>query len=76
MYQAARWPVGIYPQFLQVLLTFLVPVAFAVTVPAEAIVGQLTGQTLFTTISVAVLLFAIARWFWRLGLSRYSGASA
>lgn len=76
MYQAGRWPIGIYPQFLQVVLTFLVPVAFAVTVPAQALVGQLTWFSLLLAVGVALLLFMLSRWFWRLGLSRYSGASA
>jgi ABC-2 type transport system permease protein len=36
LYAAGRWPVGIYPGWLRTSLTFLVPLAFAVTVPAEA----------------------------------------
>ena len=34
LYQSGRWPVTIYPEWLRVSLTFLVPIAFAVTVPA------------------------------------------
>ncbi|HEX9674592.1 MAG TPA: ABC-2 family transporter protein, partial [Anaerolineales bacterium] len=37
MYQAGRYPVGIYPSWLRLILTFIVPVAFAVTAPAEAL---------------------------------------
>lgn len=39
--QAGRWPVGIYPIWLRMGLTFIVPLAFAVTVPAEAVSGRL-----------------------------------
>ena len=42
LYAAGRWPVDIYPNWLRYGLTFLVPVAFAVTVPASAITGRLT----------------------------------
>ena len=38
---AGRWPVTIFPGWLRALLTFAVPVAFAVTVPAQALTGQL-----------------------------------
>lgn len=76
MYQAGRWPVGIYPQFLQVLLTFMVPVAFAVTVPAEALTGRLSMADLLLAIIIAVVLFVIARRFWNFGIKHYSGASA
>lgn len=43
IYQAGRWPVGIYPLWLRGGLTFLVPVAFAVTVPAESLTDRLTA---------------------------------
>ncbi|MCC6170136.1 MAG: ABC-2 family transporter protein [Caldilineaceae bacterium] len=76
LYQAGLWPVGIYPQTLQIILTFLVPVAFAVTVPAEAAVGRLSPSTLWLAIGLAVLLFIVARRFWHFGIRHYSGASA
>ncbi|MCZ6871464.1 MAG: ABC-2 family transporter protein, partial [Gammaproteobacteria bacterium] len=39
MYTAGRWPVGLYPSWLKWLLTAVVPVSFAVTVPAQAVAG-------------------------------------
>jgi ABC-2 type transport system permease protein len=76
LYQAGLWPVGIYPQTLQIILTFLVPVAFAVTVPAEAMVGRLSASTLWLAVGLAAALFVIARRFWHFGIRHYSGASA
>jgi ABC-2 type transport system permease protein len=76
LYQAARWPIGIYPPLLRLILTFLVPIAFAVTVPAEALVGRLTTFVLVEALALAIGIFVIARWFWRFGLRHYSGASA
>ena len=76
MFQTGRWPVGIYPYWLRVGVTFLVPIAFAVTVPAEALTSRLDWQTLLLAFLFAVSLFAATRWFWRFGLRRYSGASA
>lgn len=76
MYQAGRWPVGIYPQWLRFTLTFLVPVAFAITVPAEAMSGRLDTRTLLGAVALAIALLAFSRWFWRLGIRHYSGASA
>lgn len=76
MYEAGRWPVGIYPQWLRFMLTFLVPVAFAITVPAEALAGRLEWQTLLGAIALAAALLAGSRWFWKVGVRHYSGASA
>jgi ABC-2 type transport system permease protein len=76
MYQAGRWPVGIYPGWLRIILTFLVPVAFAVTVPAEAFTDRLSLATLGLAVGLTAVLFIIANRIWRWGLSNYSGASA
>ena len=76
VYQTARWPIGIYPQWLRFILTFVVPVAIAVTVPAEAVVGRLTGGRAALALGVAAAALAVSRLVWRRGLKRYSGASA
>lgn len=74
--QAGRWPISIYPGWLRISLTFLIPVAFAVTVPAESLTGRLTASTMVGTVALTVGFAAVTRWFWRVGLTRYTGASA
>jgi ABC-2 type transport system permease protein len=76
IFQTGRWPIGIYPPWLRFGVTFLVPIAFAVTVPAEALTSRLDWRTLVLAIVFAVALFAATRRFWRFGLRSYSGASA
>jgi ABC-2 type transport system permease protein len=76
LYQSGRWPVTIYPDWLRVGLTFLVPIAFAVTVPAEALTSRLTPETLAGAALFAAALLVFTRWLWRTGLRHYSGASA
>lgn len=74
--QAGRWPVTIFPGWLRVVLTFAVPVAFAVTVPSQALTGRLDLVTTLGAVGVALLFFAASRWFWFFALRRYTGASA
>ena len=76
VYQTGRWPIGVYPGWLRYGITFLVPVGFAVTVPAEALTSRLHALTLLGAAAFAAGLFAVTRWFWRYGLRHYSGASA
>jgi ABC-2 type transport system permease protein len=76
VYAAGRWPVGIYPDWLRLGLTFLIPVAFAVTVPAEALTNRLTPSTLLGAVGLTILLVVVARMVWKLGVRNYSGASA
>ena len=76
MYEAGRWPISLYPGWLRYGLTFVVPIAFATTVPAEALTHRLTIETLLAAIGIALLLLVASRIVWRIGLRHYSGASA
>ena len=76
LYAAGRWPVSIYPDWLRTGMTFLVPVAFAVTVPAEAMTNRLTPESMLFALGLTVLFLLMARGVWLLGLRSYSGASA
>jgi ABC-2 type transport system permease protein len=73
---AGRWPVTIFPPWLRAFLTFAVPVAFAVTVPAQALTGQLAVGSAVLAVGVALGFFAASRAFWLVALRRYTGASA
>jgi len=76
MYEAGRWPVGIYPTWLRATLTFIVPVAFAITIPVESLVGRLEPTTLIGTLLLAAGFLVGSRLIWKLGLRHYTGASA
>jgi len=76
VYQSGRWPVTIYPDWLRASLTYLVPIAFAVTVPAQALTSRLTPDTLAIEVGFGILLVVLSRAFFRFGLRHYSGASA
>jgi ABC-2 type transport system permease protein len=76
LYRAGQYPVGIYPSWLKFGLTFLVPLAFAVTVPAEAATGRLSWSAAGIAVAATCVLVGFSRWFWLRGLRRYNGASA
>lgn len=76
VYQTGRWPVSIYPGWLRLGVTFIVPIAFAITVPAEALTSRLAWSTVVLALGFTAVLFVFARWWWGFGLRRYSGASA
>jgi ABC-2 type transport system permease protein len=73
---AGRWPVPIFPGWMRPVLTFVVPIAFAVTVPAQALTGQLSAGGAARSVAVAVLFLVASRAFWLVALRRYTGASA
>ncbi len=74
--RAGQYPVGVYPAWLRYGLTYVAPLAFAITVPVEALTGRLTWARLATTLGFLVVLATVTRLVWRAGIRRYSGASA
>jgi ABC-2 type transport system permease protein len=76
LYWCARWPIRIYPDWLRWLLTLVVPVGFAVTVPAEALAGRIHAPDLAWAVVIALASLALSRRFWLRGLRHYAGASA
>ena len=73
---AGSWPITIYPGWLRVSLTFIIPIAFAVTVPSEALLGRVTWQNVLLTFALATLFVLVARKFWTYAIRHYTGASA
>jgi ABC-2 type transport system permease protein len=68
--------VAIYPRWLQVGLTSIIPVAFPVTLPAEALTSRLAPLVLAGTFALTVAFLIAGRIIWRLELKNYSGVSA
>jgi ABC-2 type transport system permease protein len=73
---AGRFPVDIYPGWLRITLSTVVPIGIAVTVPAQAITGRLDAVGALSMLLGTVVVWMFATWFWRLGLRNYTGASA
>jgi viologen exporter family transport system permease protein len=73
---AGRFPVDIYPGWLRLTLSTVVPIGIAVTIPAEAIAGRLDPLGLGLMLLGTLVVAWFASWFWRQGLRNYTGASA
>ncbi|AEV15981.1 ABC transporter permease protein [Thermus sp. CCB_US3_UF1] len=72
--EAGRFPASAYPALYRVFFTFVVPVAFLTTVPAEAALGR--GQGLWGAAGATLALFLLSRGFFRLALRSYTSASS
>jgi ABC-2 type transport system permease protein len=73
---AGRYPATVYPPWLRVIVTFVVPVAVATTVPLQALRGDLNGWQVLLFLGVGLGSVLVARRVWRAGIQRYSGASS
>jgi ABC-2 type transport system permease protein len=71
-----RYPVGLYPGWLRLVLTWIVPVGVMTTVPAEALTGTVSPGMLLGSGLLATALLVGASALFRFGLRRYASASS
>lgn len=72
----ARVPVDIYTPFIRSLITFVIPIGLAYTVPAKAFLNLLSPWLFISSILAAIVFFALSLRFWRYALTQYSSASS
>ena len=73
---AGRYPVTVYPVWLRILVTFIIPIAVATTIPLQGLRGDLTFPRVLMFVGIGILSFLIASQVWKRGLKQYSGASS
>ncbi len=74
--EAGRYPMVAYPTAYRFFFTFVVPVAFLTTVPAEAMLGRVQLGWIVGAAFLAIALLFIARSFWGYALRFYTSASS
>ena len=74
--EAGRFPMAAYPAAYRFFFTFVVPVAFLTTVPAEAMLGR--GEIVWIAGAgiLAIGLLFFSRYFWQFALRFYTSASS
>jgi len=73
---SGRYPVTVYPVWLRIIVTFIIPIALATTVPLQALRGDLNLLRVLMFLGISTVSFLIASRIWKAGLKKYSGASS
>lgn len=73
---AGRYPITAYPAAYRFFFTFIVPVTFLTTVPAQSLLGQIQFTWWLGAVFLAIVLFFISTQFWRFALRFYTSASS
>jgi ABC-2 type transport system permease protein len=76
VFQMARYPVELYPGWLRLVLTWIVPVGVMTTIPAQALTGDLPIRSLIGSVALAAVLFWGSSALFQFGLKRYASASS
>ena len=74
--QLARFPVALYPGWLKLLLTWVVPVGMLTTIPAQVLMDEVSMPMLSAATVLAVAGLVATRLLFRAGLRRYASASS
>jgi ABC-2 type transport system permease protein len=73
---SGRYPVTVYPVWLRIIVTYIIPIAVATTVPLQALRGDLNLSRILIFVGIGIASFLVASQVWKAGLKRYSGASS
>jgi ABC-2 type transport system permease protein len=73
---AGRFPIGAYPATYRFFFTFVVPVTFLTTVPAETLLGRVDPLWIFSGGGLAIGLLLLSSQVWRFALRFYTSASS
>ena len=74
--QAGRYPVWFFPLAMRLMLTFIVPIAFATTFPAEALTRGISWWLVLGAVAFAALALAGIRALWNRAVRQYASASS
>ena len=74
VFDAARWPIQIFPGLVRLVFTFVIPLALMTTYPAQALLGTLPGRTLAFAVAGALASLALSRVVWLRAIARYTSA--
>jgi len=76
LFQLARYPVTIYPPWLRMVLTWVIPVGIMTTLPATALTTSVAFQSVIGFIILSIVALLLASFFFNRAVMRYSSASS
>lgn len=76
MLQAGRYPLAFFPELVRGFLTFVLPIAFATTLPAQALDGSTGWPPILTGFGLSTIAVLGLRALWRVGVRTYASASS
>lgn len=72
----ARYPLAVYPRFLSLLMTFVLPLGMLASVPSSALFGGQTLGTLVGSVTASIVFVFVGVKIFMLCLSRYQSVNS
>jgi ABC-2 type transport system permease protein len=76
LWQFGRYPDAIFEQPIRRLLTWVIPLVFIASLPAQALTGRLESTKLLAAIAIGGASCAVVTTMWHRGLKRYASATS
>lgn len=76
VYEAGRVPVDVFPRLVRMVLTFVIPIAFITTVPAEALLNKVNPRFATLSLLMATIALLASSGFWNYATRYYTSASS
>ena len=73
---AGRYPIASYPNSIRKVFTFIVPIAFLTTIPAETMLNSVSTKWIVFSVLVSLICFYLTMVFWKFALRSYTSASS
>lgn len=73
----AKYPIGIYPKWIRILISYIVPFAFTAFIPASYFLTQKAAlYCVGGTVGIAAALLAVGMFVWKKGLRAYESSGS
>ncbi|NMC35967.1 hypothetical protein GYA49_02880 [Candidatus Beckwithbacteria bacterium] len=69
-------PVDIYQSAVRFVITYIIPIAIIMNLPAKALLNLISWQNLVLSLGIAIVVLILSLWFWQQALKQYSSASS
>ncbi len=76
LFETARYPVSFFQGGVRAVLTFIIPIAFATTFPAQALLGRFDHRLLPVGVALAAAALVGSHLFWEYAVGHYASASS
>jgi ABC-2 type transport system permease protein len=76
IFDAARWPVGVFSGVLRFVFTFVIPLALMTSYPALALLGKLDLSLAVQALAGAAAFAGLSRLAWLRSIATYTSASS
>lgn len=71
LHRLAEYPIEIYNKFIRILITFILPFAFASYYPTLNYLGEKNNYLMFTSLAFTLIIWFIAVKIWNFALKKY-----